>query len=304
MALHESGGVMKQSADPGASIDPGAYTDEYFRTAVEGHREFAASGGRRLSPRLARALELAHPRPGERVLDIACGRGEVVLQSALRSAYALGIDYAEAAMTLARRSLDESGGGLRAALARMDAGCLALRPGSFDVALMLDFVEHVPQPELERSLQEVRRVLRPGGRLVIHTSPNRMFEDVVYRHYVRNVHRLILGVARPLRVRGRLFNEWVLPTDPLPPHDEYERQLHVNPQSAGSLRAALRRCGFRVRRVDFWEPPRGRFFPAELRWHNVWVGVLDVVRFLRPFSLFPPLNRLFSNHIWIVAERR
>jgi hypothetical protein len=30
---------------------------------------------------------------------------------------------------------------------------------------------------------------------------------------------------------------------------------------------------------------------------------LDVVRFLWPLSLLPPLNRLFSNHIGVVAER-
>ncbi len=121
--------------------------------------------------------------------------------------------------------------------------------------------------------------------------------------------RLVLGgkgagLVRLLRLdKGRLLNSLLLPTDPLPPHDEYERQLHINPQSAGSLRAALQSSGFRVRRVDHWEPPQALFFPRELRWHNVGLGVLDAVRFLRPLSRLPPLNRLFSNHIWVVAER-
>jgi ubiquinone/menaquinone biosynthesis C-methylase UbiE len=295
---------MRQGAEPATPIDPDAYTDEYFRTALEGHEQFAASGGRQLSSRLARALELAEPQPGQRVLDLACGRGEMVLQSALRGAYAVGIDYAQAAMAVARQSLDGDIADCRAALARMDATHLAFRPETFDLAFMLDFVEHVRQAELEQALEEVRRTLKPGGRLLIHTSPNRLFEEVVYRHYVRNVHRLILAVARLLRLRGRFFNRLVLPTGPLPPHDEYERRLHVNPQSAGTLCAALQRHGFRVRRVDLWEPTHGRFFDAELRWHNFWVQVLDVVRFLRPFSRFPPLNRLFSNHIWVVAQRR
>ena len=92
----------------------------------------------------------------------------------------------------------------------------------------------------------------------------------------------------------------VLP--PLPPHDEFERALHINPQSRRSLREALERTGFVVRRIDHWEPPQEPFF--ERRWDNMWLAVLDVVRFLRPFSRYPPLNRLFSNHIWVVAERR
>ena len=57
-----------------------------------------------------------------------------------------------------------------------------------------------------------------------------------------------------------------------------------------------------MRRIDHWEPPQDAFF--EDRWDNFWLGALDVVRFARPFSRFPPLNRLFSNHIWVVAERQ
>ncbi len=282
-------------------IRPEAYTEDYYRGSVEGHAEFAASGGRELSPRMVRALALARLRRGQRVLDIACGRGEVVLQAALRGADAFGIDYAAAALHVARESLASEA---RTALARMDATRLAFAPASFDAAFMLDFVEHVYQPDLAASLREVQRVLKPGGRLVIHTSPNRVFEEAVYRHYVRNVHRIVLGAGRALRLKGgRFFNKIVLPTDPLPPHDEYERTLHVNPQSASTLRSAMQDAGFHVQRVDFWEPPRAAFYPRELRWHRVALAALDAVRFLRPASLVPPLNRFFSNHIWVVARR-
>ena len=292
--------AMDEQTGVQTPIEPSAYTEEYFRTSVEGHAEFAATGGREVSPRLRRALDLAAPRPGQRVLDIACGRGEVVLQAALRGAEAVGIDYAGAAMGVARESL---AGAPTAALARMDATRLAFRGGAFDVALMLDFAEHVDQPDLERAFAEAARALRPGGRLIIHTSPNRLFEDVVYRHWVRNVHRALLAVARLLRQKNRLLNELTLPVAATPPHDEYERKLHINPQSAGTLRGALRGAGFRVRSIDFWEPPSARFFAPELRWHNAALAALDVVRFLRPFSRAAPLNRLFSNHIWVVAER-
>src|SRR3989337_96937 len=109
---------MDKSTQPATPIAPDAYTEEYFRSGVEGHEAFAESAGRTLSARLRRALELADPRPGQRVLDIACGRGEMVLQSALRGASAVGIDYAQAAMSFARRSLN-SESGVRAGLAGM-----------------------------------------------------------------------------------------------------------------------------------------------------------------------------------------
>ncbi len=290
---------MPSSPDPVTPIEPDAYTEEYYRSAVEGHQQFAESEGKQISARMVRALELADVRPGQRVLDIACGRGEVVLQSAMRGAYAVGIDYAQASMNIAREAV-----GSEAALARMDATRLAFRPQSFDVALMLDFVEHVHQPDLDASFREIAATLKPGGRLVIHTSPNRLFEDLVYRHYVRNVHRALLSFSRLLRVKNRLLNELVLPTALVPPHDEYERTLHINPQTARSLRKALKSAGLSVRRVDVWEPPQPPFFPKEERSLNFWLGVLDVVRFLRPLSRVPPVNRLFSNHIWVVAEAR
>ncbi len=291
---------MSTSADPTPPIEPDAYTEEYYRSAVEGHQQFAESEGKRISARMVRALELADVRPGQRVLDIACGRGEVVLQSAMRGAYAVGIDYAQASMNIAREAMS----GSEASLARMDATRLAFRPQSFDVALMLDFVEHVYQPDLDASFREIAAALKPGGRLVIHTSPNRLFEDIIYRHYIRNVHRALLRIARLLRLKNRLLNELVLPTAPAPPHDEYERALHVNPQTGRSLRNALKNAGLVVRRVDVWEPPQAPFFPKEERSLNFWLGVLDVVRFLRPVSRVPPMNRLFSNHIWVVAEAR
>ena len=126
---------MPPNTKPATPIEPEAYTEEYYRSAVEGHQQFAESEGKELSARMVRALELADVRPGQRVLDIACGRGEVVLQSAMRGAYAVGIDYAQASMNIAREAV-----GSEAALARMDATRLAFRPQSFDVALMLDFL--------------------------------------------------------------------------------------------------------------------------------------------------------------------
>ena len=185
----------------------------------------------------------------------------------------------------------------------MDATALALRACSFDVAVMLDFVEHVHQPELERAFAELARSLRPGGRVVVHTSPNRVLEEVVYPRYVRNVHRLLRGLGRALGVRNWFFNDIVLPEDAAPSHDDFERALHVNPQSARSLRRALEGAGFQVRMVDFWEPPSAPLFPPEHRWRNAAIQLLDAARFLRPVSRWPPLDRLFSNHIWIVAER-
>jgi 2-polyprenyl-3-methyl-5-hydroxy-6-metoxy-1,4-benzoquinol methylase len=296
---------MRDAVPAASPVLSTAYTEQYYLTAVEGHREFRETNGHTLSPRLERALKLARLRPGSRVLDIACGRGEVVLQSALRGARAFGIDYAEAAMRLAARSMRGSGTSARAGLGMMDATALAFRPGTFDVALMLDFVEHVHQPQLEAAFDEVHRALKPGGRLIIHTSPNRLFEEVIWPRYVIKVHGFVLDAGKKWLGLGEglFLNEIMLPLDPDPAKGDYERTLHVNPQWPGELRRTLRAHNFRVRKLDFADPARGPFFNRRLYWHNVLVKLLDAARFLRPASRLPPLDRLFSNHIWVVAER-
>ncbi len=287
-------------SDP--AVPPSLYTREYFLGDVEGHREYAASGGRAVSGRLAHALALARLHPGNRVLDIGCGRGEVVAQAALAGARAIGIDYASAAAELslsALRSLGEEGAPGAVALA---SGLrLPFRDACFDIVFLLDVVEHLAMPELAATLSEARRTLRPGGRIVVHTSPNRLFEDVVYPRYVRHVHRLVLEGSRLLGLHDGVLNPLMLPTTPEFPHNSYEDAVHICPHSADSLKRALRSAGFRVHRVEFWEPPARPVY--ESRRLNLEVRLLDVLRYGRPFSYLPPLNQLFSNHIWLLAER-
>jgi hypothetical protein len=78
--------------------------------------------------------------------------------------------------------------------------------------------------------------------------------------------------------------------------------MHINEQSLAGLRRQVERHGFRVRSSEFWEPPAsGGYFSS--RRLNIELRLLDFVRFLRPLSYYPPLNRFFCNHIWITAVR-
>ena len=50
----------------------------------------------------------------------------------------------------------------------------------------------------------------------------------------------------------------MLPTGREFPHDTFEREMHINEQSAPRLQAEVERHGFAVRGVEFWEPPSRR----------------------------------------------
>jgi SAM-dependent methyltransferase len=107
-----------------------------------------------------RAFLLAEARPGERVLDLGCGAGRFV--AALRDAGAdpVGVEIAETALERARRNAP--GADLR--LIEPD-GSLPLEHASVDLVWCSEVLEHVA--DTGHTLLEARRVLRPGGRLLV-----------------------------------------------------------------------------------------------------------------------------------------
>jgi ubiquinone/menaquinone biosynthesis C-methylase UbiE len=109
----------------------------------------------------------AAPALGERVLDVACGTGLVafdVAQAVGPGGAVLGIDLSAQMIAAAQRRALELNAS-NAAFLRMDAELLDLPNDSFDVALCALGLMYMPSPE--RALHEMRRVLRPGGRLAL-----------------------------------------------------------------------------------------------------------------------------------------
>lgn len=134
--------------------------------------DLAASGyeglwGAQLAGVQAALLDGATLQPGERVLDLACGTGLVTLAAARSvgpSGHALGTDLSGEMVALAEKQARRQGVS-NARFTRMDAEQLALADGSVDVVLCSLGLMYVPEPQ--RVLCEARRVLRPGGRLVV-----------------------------------------------------------------------------------------------------------------------------------------
>jgi ubiquinone/menaquinone biosynthesis C-methylase UbiE len=113
----------------------------------------------------AAMIALASPGPGDQVLDIACGTGLVSFEAAR----AVGSDGRVLGVDLSARMVDSAERRARelklsnCRFARMDAETLSLPDASFDVVLCALGLMYVPNPE--QALREMRRVLRPGGRI-------------------------------------------------------------------------------------------------------------------------------------------
>ena len=101
-----------------------------------------------------RSMTLSGWRPGERVLDLCTGTGELALVFAARGAGVVGIDIARGML---RRAINKPSS-LQPAWVEMDAAHLAFADNSFEVSLLSRALHHMPLAVQRAVLGELRRV--------------------------------------------------------------------------------------------------------------------------------------------------
>jgi len=187
------------------------YNDEYFGDLAERYRKRT----RFARQRIRNVFSLLPSLRDQTVVDLGCGMGTFTIEAARSGASAFGIDMMAPALAAARRVAEVEG--VRARFVRADAAGLPIASARADVVIAADLTEHLDDDTLSHVLAEARRILRPGGRLVLYT-PERghIFEQ--------------------LREKGIL-------TDGDP--------SHIGLRSAGELADAVRRAGFAPDPVQF-----------------------------------------------------
>lgn len=191
---------------------------DYFRRYLEDGPVFAAVLRGAECVLMERAMPFDAP-----VLDLGCGDG--FFSSVLpRVAPWVGIDPDGEALRFARRSAI---GGM---LVRGDGARMPFADGRFATVISNSVLEHVPA--LEATLAETRRVLRPGGRLVL-TAPSHRFAEMLLGSSVARA----AGWERLARAYGAWFNG-------------HSRHYHTFDVETWEKR--LERAGFRVQKAHYY----------------------------------------------------
>ncbi len=172
-----------------------------MKSAIElsqrGYRRFAPLYdlvfGASLAPGRRAALKALDCRPGDRVLEVCVGTG-LSLPLYPREVRVTGIDVSREMLAKAAARVAARGLAQVEALVQMDAGRLAFADGSFDKVALMFALSGLPHPV--RAVNEMRRVCRPGGTIVIvQHFRTRSF-------LLRLCETLLEPVYRVLRYRG------------------------------------------------------------------------------------------------------
>jgi O-antigen biosynthesis protein len=180
----------------GPSAATGADTSSDARAAADD----LAWDGERYIPGMSTEIELEHMHryvvarklaAGKRVLDIACGEGYGSFELAQTAGSVIGVDISEEAVEHAKQNYERDGLPLEFKVG--SAAQIPLDDASVDLVVSFETIEHHDQHEA--MIAEIRRVLSPGGCVII-SSPNKYeYSDVT-------------GYANPFHVKELYLDEF------------------------------------------------------------------------------------------------
>jgi ubiquinone/menaquinone biosynthesis C-methylase UbiE len=157
----------------------------------------------------ARLVELAKPKRGEHVLDVGTGTGLVAHRVAAKVSpgTVIGIDLSDRMLSIARsKSLKNT------QFVGMAAERLVFRPHTFDLVTMGESLAYLADPQ--EALNEVHRVLKPGGRLAVSNqrrSLSTRAQDLFFQGLAPLARRHYLSLPRYTSERSRFGEPDALP---------------------------------------------------------------------------------------------
>ena len=276
-----------------ATNPPPLYTRDYYLTDCDGHVEYKNSKGKVLGKRLSRLSSLARTTGHPRILDVGCGRGELILHEAKKGNQAFGIDTSPAAVDISMRTLSFWARDIPTIRAcahflRADGCRLPFKADRFDVVILSDMLEHLMPTQQKSVLAEARRIMKRTGKLVIHTSPQKYFIPCAGRLY-----SVISRILKWFFDNGK-GESATIPWNirPLLPRG-LQKDIHIGELSGYRLGRLLGLAGFRHKQI--WLEPNPHYIDYLFQDRRA-------LKILKRLHSIVPIDHLFYSELYAVAE--
>ncbi|MCL4813803.1 MAG: methyltransferase domain-containing protein [Vicinamibacteraceae bacterium] len=246
-----SGGVL--DARPAAAFaETTKYTDAALHADARHERVSPPLLGAGVRQRMLRRM--LQPGTGDRIADLGCGSGRMLVWNAGTGAWLVGVDVSPFFAHEAVEQVDLVLGDLRR---------LPFPDGAFNKAWSLDVFEHLSEASLVEMLREANRILEPGGRLFVYT-------------HVRRNSRLARGLRAINRLQAWLDRRGLVDVR----QERLRKSDHVNPLAdVPHLERVVDAAGFRIGRIRYYTPLIGGFVENILmRMAERWLARRQVAR--------------------------
>jgi cyclopropane fatty-acyl-phospholipid synthase-like methyltransferase len=243
------------------------YTESYFLNDATGHDEFRDFDGNpeHILEKFRKIIGFLDLHTSDTLLDIGCGRGEIVILHTLNGGDATGVDFSSEAIKLAQEKAKKLNADCKFIISSFDN---IEEETKYDRIVSNDFIEHISADEGYLFFKKCFNLLKPGGRLVVYTYPNTIRRKYGYKMI-------------------RLFS--IIKMSPLPKREpdtisQHYKHYHLNEQSYFSLRKMAINGKFRKIRVDYIDQ-----------------SIKESL--LKSILIHTPLRHLFSKGLILIAEK-
>lgn len=258
------------------------YDQKYFLEKNWGHSSFKKFKGRRLSSGHKFAVNLAYTSKNkiiQKVLDYGCGRGEIVYYFSNKGILSIGVDYSTDAISICKNTY-RFNKNLKWHLIKGHK--LPFKENYFDIIFFLDVIEHIYDEELLKILSEFKRVLKPGGQIIIHTNPNKLYLDIGYKIFTKKILKLTNLLLFFIKKKLNVFDDG---------RSETDKRMHVNEQTLKNCEKLFKKIGFSNIKI---------FYNNIYSIKSFQNFILDFL--FRPFWI-PFFKKYFSNNIWEIITK-
>jgi len=276
------------------SISSIHYTKEYYLSNCAGYETFKKTKGQVLDRRFKSIVSKIHIKKGMKVLDIGCGRGEIVFWAVRKGCQACGVDYSKDAILLANQGKKALPKGLqtKCLFENKYISQMNYESQKFDVITLVEVVEHLYPSEQLLLFKKIKSWLKKDGILFVHTEPNKLFNECAYKYYSYPIGTFLVSLSNLLT-----DHKYPSLTKPNQIRSAFQKMLHISEPTYLNLKELFKKTGF-----------KGKILSSGISvikpvysWKDIFFNFLV---YLYPFSNFYPLNILFGNDFYSILTKQ